>query len=174
MYIHLWHVSCRTRWARLCARLHKASKTATLKWLDPMTSEGINWINPTFLESVEQIFADELVTNHQLGLCAARINFGHLWAFYSATPTCGDMAWESYDTMCPYVIMVCLEKLKAVAPGSTTKIKIHPGCSWDVHIPHLLNGRSQLTSLTVFDSLLWRNTSTSPHARLYILLWDII
>ena len=78
MYIHLWHVSCRTRWARLCARLHKASKTATLKWLDPMTSEGINWINPTFLESVEQIFADELVTNHQLGLCAARINFGLL------------------------------------------------------------------------------------------------
>ena len=123
MYIHLWHVSCRTRRTRLCARLYKASKTATLKWLDPMTSEGINWINPTFLESVEQIFADELVTNHQLGLCAARINFGHLWAFYSATPICGDMAWESYDTMCPYVIMVCLEKLKAVAPGSTTKIK---------------------------------------------------
>ena len=78
MYIHLWHVSCRTRRARLCARLHKASKTATLKWLDRMTSEGINWINPTFLESVEQIFADELVTNHQLGLYAGRISFGLL------------------------------------------------------------------------------------------------
>ena len=78
MYIHLWHVSCRTRRARLCARLHKASKTATLTWLDPMTSEGINWINPTFLESVEQIFADELVTNHQLGLYAGRISFGLL------------------------------------------------------------------------------------------------